>query len=181
MKENMNDRKIESIIKAYKIWRPDNPDTWLTDCSNVKTTSQAIDLGAKARNLAKKKHGHQKRIPNSTLDSFAVAILDKLDKVENAKSFDELISVIESCRIKGISDLAIYDTAHRIGSFLGQQPQKVYIHRGTRTGAEIFCGKIKGNCITIDKLPKPFQDSDLTAADIEDILCIYKDRLKDCV
>lgn len=177
----MNYRKIESIISAYKILRRQNPDTWIIDCSNSKTIEQAIELAATAKNFANKKHPHQYRLPNSTLDSFAIAIIDKVDKVKKVKSFDDLILIIDSCRVKGIADLTIYDTAKRIGSYLGLYPVKIYLHSGTRKGAEILLGKVKGKFINANQLPQPFQTATLTAAEIEDILCIYKDRLLTCI
>lgn len=177
----MNNKRLESIIKAYKILKQQNPDTWILDCSNAKTIEVAIERAATARNNAGRKHDHQLRIPNSVLDSFAVEILEKKNEIKKVQSFDDLISIVDNCRIKGISDLTIYDTAHRIGEFIKKYPDKVYLHRGTRTGAEILLGKIKESYITISQLPQPFQTSNLTAAEIEDVLCIYKDRLRSCV
>lgn len=52
---------------------------------------------------------------------------------------------------------------------------------GTRIGAEILLGEIKAKSITASQLPQPFQTANLTAAEIEDILCIYKDRLLTCI
>ena len=177
----MNIKRLESIIKAYKILKQQNPDSWIIDCSNSKTIEEAIEIAATARNKTNKKHDHQYRIPNLTLDSFAVELLEKKNEIKKVQSFDDLISHVVSCRIKGISDLTIYDTAQRIGGFLKKYPDKVYLHRGTRIGAEILLGKIKGNSIAVNQLPEPFQTNNLTAAEIEDILCIYKDRLRACV
>ena len=177
----MNNRKIESIISAYRILRRQNPDTWIIDCSNSKTLEEAVELAATAKNFSNKKHDHQYRIPNATLDSVAVAIIDKIKQVKAAKTFDDLISIIGGCKLKGIADLTIYDTAQRIGSYLGLYPDKIYLHSGTRTGAEILLGKIKSKSISITQLPQPFQTANLTAAEIEDILCIYKDRLLTCI
>jgi hypothetical protein len=96
-------------------------------------------------------------------------------------SFSELIASIQHSKIKGIGDLTIYDTAQRIGNYLGIQPDKIYLHRGVRTGAEILLGKIKTKFIIKDQLPAPFSKSDLSAADFEDILCIYKNRIATCI
>jgi len=176
----MNNRKIESIIKAYKKLRQNNSDTCLIDCMNSKTLEQAIKLAATAKNFQGKKHDHQHRISDITLDRFAVSIMEKMDELMKVKTYSELISTIESCRIKGIADLTIYDTAHRIGNYLRIQPDKIYLHRGTKTGANNLLGKIESKYITKNQLPKPFQKVDLTCSEIEDILCIYKDRLLTC-
>lgn len=177
----MNVKKIESIISAYKILRRNNPDLWIIDCANSKSLRQAIKLAATARNFTNQKHNHQFRIPPAILDRFAVSVLSKINQVKSSKSFDDLISIIDSCRIKGVGDITIYDTAQRIGGYLGLYPQKVYLHGGTRVGAEILIGKIKGKSISVSQLPTPFQSAAISAGEIEDILCIYKNRLSTCV
>jgi hypothetical protein len=179
--EYMNERKLESIIVAYKVYRKQNPDKWLDDCKHAKSLEQAIELAATARNNENKKHDHQNLIPTSTLDSFAVNILNRINEIRQVRSFSELIASIQNSKIKGIGDLTIYDTAQRIGNYLGIQPDKIYLHRGVRTGAEILLGKIKTKYITKDQLPTPFNKSDLSAADFEDILCVYKNRIATCI
>jgi len=173
----MDNSKIESIIKAYGILKSNNSDTWLEDCSNAKSIKGAIELAATAKNLNDKKHPHQYRIPNSVLDEFAMLILRKGREINKVKTFDDLINIIQACKIKGVSELTIYDTAQRIGVYLKVYPTKIYLHRGTRVGAEKLLGKISGRTITKNDLPSAFQNSNLTPSQIEDLLCIYKGRL----
>ena len=180
-KKKVNERKIKSIIDAYKILKTQYVDTLLIDCLNSESLEKAIERAATARDFNSKKHSHQNLIQNSTLSKFADAILDKIDQIRTVKSFDDLISMVQSCKVKGIGPLAIYDTAQRIGCYLEIYPDKIYLHSGTRTGAEILLGPIKGNYIMPNQLPQPFQIKDLSASEIEDILCIYKDRLSTCV
>jgi hypothetical protein len=71
--------------------------------------------------------------------------------------------------------LTVYDVAHRIAAFLGKPPHLVYLHAGTRVGAAAL--GIKGDVVDPDELPAAF--AVLTAAEIEDCLCIYKDELRD--
>jgi len=177
----MNNRKLNSIIKAYKILRQNNSDTCLIDCMNSKSLEQAIKLATTAKNFQGKKHDHQWRISEVTLECFTVSVLDKKDNLTKVRTFSDLISIIESCKIPGIGDLTIYDTAHRIGNYLRIHPDKIYLHRGTKTGAINLLGKIESKYITKNQLPKPFQNANLSCSEIEDILCIYKDRLLTCV
>jgi len=128
-----------------------------------------------------KKHDHQWRISEITLERFTVSVMDKKDNLTKVRTFSELISIIESCKITGIGNLTIYDTAHRIGNYLGIQPDKIYLHRGTKTGAINLLEKIDSKYITKSHLPIPFQNANLSCSEIEDILCIYKDRLSTCV
>ena len=75
--------------------------------------------------------------------------------------------------------MACYDVAIRIGSYLGLHPELVYLHAGTRKGLKnLMKGKVKDNFIKKEDLPEPFKSSDLTCHEIEDILCIYKDKFK---
>lgn len=172
----MNLGRLQRIIDHYKQDIANRPDAWLIDCKNSKTIEQAIELAATAKNFAGKKHGHQNLIPTATLDKFAVELLNKVNDLQVASSFTDLIAIIEKCKIKGIADLTIYDTANRIGSFLGLTPDKIYLHRGTKTGAKKILGKIKGKTIDKTDLPLPFQNNNLTNGEIEDILCIYKNK-----
>jgi hypothetical protein len=76
--------------------------------------------------------------------------------------------------VKGIGALTVYDIAHRIGAYFKKAPERVYLHAGVRTGAQVF--GIGGDSFDPNLLPKPF--SRLAASEIEDCLCIYKDELR---
>lgn len=176
----MNEKRIESIITAYKKLRTDYPDYSLIDCAAAGNLQHAIEMAATARDLARRKHRHQYRIKNSTLQDFSHSLLSIQQEIGSAASFGALYKLVEQNKIKGISDITVYDTAQRIGCFLNLFPEDIYLHGGTRTGAEILLGKIKGKTIAIEQLPAPFQIG-LSPSEIEDILCIYKDRLANCI
>lgn len=132
---------------------------------------------------------HQRRIGKKTLDSAIDALrsagFDKNGRCSQCsfKDFEELHDTIAKIigGIGGIGDLAIYDIAVRIGAH--QDPvvapkDYVYIHRGTRTGAEKALGRgIKGRRIPLtDFQGIPYLDG-MNALEIEDFLCINKDKL----
>jgi hypothetical protein len=73
-----------------------------------------------------------------------------------------------------IGPLAVYDITQRIGRYLGLEPEDVYLHRGTREGARAL--GLCGETVKKDQFPAAFQR--LSAAEIEDCLCIFKDELK---
>lgn len=82
---------------------------------------------------------------------------------------------MELIRIKGIGDLTVYDTAVRIGYSFGLHPEKVYIHRGAKTGAKNLLGRkaVHGRkFLYMHELPIEFQS--LTPMEVENCLCIYK-------
>ncbi len=57
--------------------------------------------------------------------------------------------------------------------YLGIEPDLVYLHRGARQGAAVL--GLNGATLDPKQLPKSFRQ--LTPAEIEDVLCIYKNEL----
>lgn len=124
----------------------------------------------------KKRHPHQYRIPGSLLEQAEARLQAIAVKLRGAGDFTTLHGLVntEISSLRGISELTIYDIAHRIGAYLKKAPQLIYLHRGTRVGAAVF--GLPSRTIRSDELPAAF--SRLTPAEIEDCLCIYKDHLK---
>jgi hypothetical protein len=106
-------------------------------------------------------------------------LLENADDIEKSKSFHHLWLLIRDLisPVSGNADLYIYDAALRIGAFLNFLPDKVYLHAGTRRGAKVINHpEWKNDWIEIENLPKELNE--LPADEIEDILCIYKDKIK---
>jgi len=141
-----------------------------------KSITEAIDRACESRLPNGRgrlvKHGHQSRIPASALREAAAHLRAQGVAVSAAPDFRRLHDVVEATigSIAGIGELAIYDIAHRIGAHRGLAPAEVYIHRGTRKGAIAlrFSGR---KTIAMRELPVALQQ--LTAAQAEDVLCIY--------
>jgi hypothetical protein len=74
--------------------------------------------------------------------------------------------------IRGIGPWVVYDTALRIGPFLGLEPEHVYLHRGTREGARQVTPKWRQLTLEVTDLPEAFRT--LRPHEIEDCLCVYK-------
>jgi hypothetical protein len=112
------------------------------------------------------------------LEHFRRGLLRKSDALRAAKSFPKLMQV--TGKIAAViwkhPELTVYDTTHRIGAFLGVQPDRVYLHTGTREGAKALGFKGSLTFILPREFPKPFHK--LKPYEIEDCLCIYKDVLK---
>jgi hypothetical protein len=81
------------------------------------------------------RYDHQKRIPRASLEM----VRKRLRKapLKRCSTFDELLSVVDEAtrQIPKIGELMVYDTALRIGANLGVEPDRVYLHAGTRVGA----------------------------------------------
>jgi hypothetical protein len=123
-----------------------------------------------------KRHPHQRRIPQAVLKAVLHRLQDDADALRQAPDFAALHRLVEReiGSIRGIGKLTVYDVAHRVGAFLGKAPTLVYLHAGTRTGAAAL--GLRGKTIDPAALPAAF--ACLSAAEIEDCLCIYKDHLR---
>lgn len=127
------------------------------------------------------KHPHQHRLVGQTLEDFSNILLTMEGRIRKCKEFDILFEIVKSCKISGIGELTIYDTALRIGSYLNVLPTRVYLFRGAREGAMILFKKgylidVKlkkfGTTLLVSNFPKEFNH--LEPFQIEQLLCIYK-------
>jgi hypothetical protein len=139
---------------------------------------KAIEIATLAKMPSGKRHPHQRRIPASTLVKAKDRLLEARTDLQTCHSFEELINIVnrEISPIKGIGRLTVYDTAHRLGAFLGLEPQKVYLHAGTRDGARALGLDHRQEAIEPEDLPLPWQS--LKPYEVEDCLCMYKHILK---
>jgi len=98
-------------------------------------------------------------------------------KFDHCSTFEDLHDAIRGAigSIRGIGDLTVYDTAVRIGAHLGLEPQMVYLHAGTKAGARAMGLAGQGGRLAMSTLPAAFRQ--LSAREVEDCLCIYKDAL----
>lgn len=176
--------KWETIIRSYKLNNRPNKQkelNWFRQQSSLET---AINLATKAKDENGKHYSHQRRIPKTAILEANALLLEKHNTFQECKSFHDLWLLIKENLepVHGIRELYIYDTALRIGAFLNLFPDRIYLHRGTLEGAKAF-GFItkKKEWLNFEELPKVF--SELSAHEIEDLLCIYKNKqfpLKNC-
>jgi hypothetical protein len=121
------------------------------------------------------RHGHQCRLPEAVLSEATQAILALESRIAAVAGFDELHALIRvACSsVQGTGPLYCYDVAHRIGLHLGIEPDLIYMHTGTREGAKALGIDVAGRThIRVSDLPRPMRV--LSAAEAEDVLCIYK-------
>jgi len=167
-------QKHLNIIANYRKFRTETPDTWLSYCTSHPNLQSVINSASLATNQTAKRHPHQYRLKQVNLQLLADTLNQRSSEVLNAKTFDELYNVVASTAISGVGPVTIYDTANRIGKYLGLEPEYIYIHAGTKVGLEKLIGPTKLHKVTKNLLPEPFNTSDLSAAELEDVLCIYK-------
>ena len=80
--------------------------------------------------------------------------------------------IVEESRVKWFGELAVYDTALKIGAWRGISPTLVYVHAGTRKGARALKLKTSKGFLRIDELPEPMHN--MEPHHIENFLCIFK-------
>jgi len=141
-----------------------------------KNIGDAILIAAVSRDAYGRKHSHQHRLEDSALHNFALRLHSHVTAIENATDFEQLISIVEKNKTHGIGEMAIYDTAFRIGAYKNIFPDKIYLHKGTKIGVERFMRKtIHKNSILKQELYAPFNICELIPWQLEDFFCIYKD------
>jgi hypothetical protein len=142
-----------------------------------RSPSEGIWKAALCEQPSRKRHPHQRRIPNTALER-AEACLHRIGR-QLAKAGDFAtpygLVVGKIGGFKGIGALTLYDIAHGIGARFGKALWLVYLHAGTMTSSRVF--NISGDSFDQRGLPKAF--SRLAPYEIEDCLCIYKDELLD--
>lgn len=168
---------LEAIVRHYiSHYRP-HKQTELNWFRRQSLLEAAINVAAKAENERGLRYSHQNRITRKAIQEANKLLLEKHDVLQRCKSFHELWQRIRIIleTVKGLGELYIYDTALRIGAYLNLLPDRVYLHAGTRTGANAF-GIVSRHTewIDVDELPSILRE--LPPHEVEDILCIYKDK-----
>lgn len=168
--------RLERYLKSYIKNNKKSLNNYLAKYSKLKDMNDVITCAVMAKFPNGNKHPHQRRVKLQVMEQVRDKLLEEENKIKECKSFDELIEIIESCKVKGFGELAIYDTALRIGSKINIYPEKIYLHAGTKIGAKELGLKIDNKVIEVSKLPEELKK--LKPYEIEDFLCIYKDKFK---
>ncbi len=168
---------LEAIVRHYiSNHRPHKQIelNWFRQQPSLET---AINVAAKAENERGLRYSHQYRITRKAIQEANRLLLEKHDVLQKCKSFHELWQRIKIIleTVKGLGELYIYDTALRIGAYLNLLPDRVYLHAGTRAGANAF-GIVSRHTEWIDVSELPNILKELPPHEVEDILCIYKDK-----
>jgi hypothetical protein len=100
-------------------------------------------------------------------------------EIEGIRDFDTLFRLIDSAvhPIRGLGELYVYDSAFRIGTRLNIFPREIYLHAGTRKGARAL--GLDHRAVKLKPSVLPAEFSSLEPYEMEDILCIFEDELKE--
>ncbi len=169
---------LESIVRIYKLKIRPKAQAELDWFRDQPSLAAAIRTAALALNRKQKRYSHQRRIKRSAIQE-ALSRLQRLEtKIRNCSNFRTLFSLIneELAEVPGIGELYIYDTVLRIGAKLDVFPEKVYLHAGTRTGARKLGLNTAKSALKMSSFPPPLRT--LEPQEVEDVLCIFKDKLR---
>jgi hypothetical protein len=166
----------DEIVNDYILRYREAARQEMRDFESESSLSAAIRRAALCELRNGKRHLHQRRIPRRVLEQVEMRLQRIEPRLAKATDFAAIHRSVdqEVGGLKGIGALTVYDISHRIGAYLGKSPKRVYLHAGTRIGAQVF--GIESDPFEPGILPKPF--AQLTPAEVEDCLCIYKDDLK---
>lgn len=169
-------RSWPELVRHYgRVHRPRNLSEreWFR---TQPTLAAAVKLAGLAENERGRRYRHQCRISRVRLEEAARLLSKALAAIRRARNFYDLFQIVEACvgDVPGIGELYVYDTSFRIGSKLGLLPQEVYLHTSTRQGAPAL-GLDGPRWLEVNELPVDLRT--LPAYEIEDMLCLYKDRI----
>jgi hypothetical protein len=167
---------IRFYIKQYEENTKIGLNNFLHKYKSLENLDDVISYATLAKLPTMNKHFHQRRLKNEIMNIVKQKLLLRKHDIESCHTFDEVISIVKAEAIKGFGELAIYDTALRISAHLDIYPDKVYLHAGTLKGAKAMGLNVKHNPIVVQDLPSYLKG--LKPHEIEDFLCIYKDKLK---
>lgn len=174
----MNSRRLEDLVKEFKGKNHDDPVVNYCLCQD--SLEEAIKIAVLSRHREKGKmimHHHQYKIGLKRLTKYHKKLSSYIEKIETCNNFDELYGVLESYKDKGIGELALYDIAVRIATFMEKKsytasnmlPDKVYLHAGSEKGARILLGRNVKGIQPKSIFPAALQS--LTCDEIESFLC----------
>lgn len=170
-------RSFNEVVQDYIDRYRARANQELSFFRRLNSLDEAIEKAANADGKDGGMHDHQWRIPETVLARAGKELLAKRAQISKCTGFDSLIELVETTAgsIRGFGELAIYDTAVRIGARLGMEPEFVYLHRGTRKGAKALGLTSRGKYLKVGELPAEF--TKLKPHEIEDCLCIYAREL----
>jgi hypothetical protein len=152
--------------RAERMWFADQPSFE----SAIRTAARAIDSRGK-------RYRHQTRIRREAINRAMPALLRSQRRLAACKTFDELLdTVTKSLRgIKWLGALYYYDAATRLGAYLRIMPDTIHLHAGAREGAKALKLNYRLPFLKVKDVPRPLRV--LKPHQIEDFLCIYKDKV----
>ena len=153
--------------------------TWFRESNGLRS---AIEKAFRSEDQRGKVHGHQARVGRQRLAIAAGIALERFNALSESyfDNFDKIHQFVQSvgAEVPGFGSLAAYDVALRIAKYQRCDILDVHLHAGVTQGARAMGFNVKdGETLTVDQFPEPFNQ--LSADHLENLLCIYKNKLAD--
>lgn len=186
LKELENLSSLKEILDDYKLRKNDFWRKVMSFYTGLSDIDEAIKHASKFHKDQTHCDEHQRRILKDSKRKFATLLKKLKAQILTCANFKDLYDLLKKkCKPAGIGDLAIYDTAMRLGAYLEKStgkdftPQEVYLHNGTAAGATSLK---KMNKISYSSNPVPLSVfsnlfKGLKPFEIEEVLCVYKNVL----
>lgn len=174
-----NSKTLADIVDCYVTETKPGFENYLGEFQTI-IDCVCGQVGNEAGKPKYKRNPHQYRIPEDTIEK-AEAELSTLFEGKKFGNFEELMNVVDSVEVDGFGNLCRYDFALRYGYPKGVRPvEYVYLQAGAMDGAKALKSKglLKKTArkVPVGDFPEPL--CSLASEHIENLLCIYKDELK---
>lgn len=171
--------RLEIIVRDYVALHREKANDELIAFRNEPSLKAALKRAGMAKRPDGKRYDHQRRLPAIVLRKATAELLRA--PLTKANDFNNLHRCVKNAisSIRGVGELMIYDTSLRVGAKLGLLPERVYLHSGTRHGARALGLNWRAEHLEVRECPREFHV--LSPHEIEDCICIYKDRLKSAI
>lgn len=165
------------ILAHYIKHRCPQLDAELAWFAQPQSIGAAISRAAAAKGEDGKRLSHQCRLLKTVIPTASAKLRRAVKTFQRARTFDELFNMIQVVigHIPGVGPLYVYDTALRLGAFLGLQPAEVYLHAGARDGAKRLLGNFAVSMVPLTQFPAVFHV--LSPYEMENLLCCYRGHL----
>lgn len=169
--------RLANLVRDYEAEHAPRLAAYLDYFAGLKSLEDAIRYACHGKEG--KMHVHQFRVGAATLEEARKVLQRHVPKIAGCKHFDELLGLVkdQTRQIDRFGELAVYDTSLRLGAHLGLWPAFVYLHAGTRQGCKALGISAKSGTIEMEEVPSPVRV--LKPYQVEDFLCIFKDRFSE--
>jgi len=130
-------------------------------------------------------NGSYRGLPLDDGKSVVRMVHSRLSDIKAVENFDDLYDIIKECSAakRQFGQLSIYDSAVRIGAFLGIKPDFVYIHTGVRAGVAVLEEKGYTNNQLSNRNYAPLKEfpvemHEMTEISAENFSCKSKEEFK---
>lgn len=171
-------RTLGEVVDEYLSVNAPDSDAEYDFYRSCTSLTEAIERASRAEDVDGNCHPHQRRIGLARMSELRAPLLGMKRALQRARNFYQLHELVSQAGngLERIGPLAIYDTALRLGAYLGFRPQYVYLHCGTREGARALGLKGRAGKIEMQDLPEAFRR--LRPDQVEDCLCVYKNEIR---